>query len=139
MAFKKGTSGNPAGRKPGSLTKVGKLRAQLVEGLPNIVKSMQEKAEAGDTTAAKLLLDRIMPVLRPVDMPAPLSLGKGPADLAGAAQAVLTALAAGETTPDQAASFASVLASLARVKEVAELIDRIEALERSAARERTVT
>jgi hypothetical protein len=103
MPFKKGQSGNPAGRKPGTLTKQDKLRLQIAEGVPGILKAMQAKAEAGDTAAAKLLLERTLPPLKTVDTPAPLSLGKGPADLAGTAQAVLTALAAGETTPDQAA------------------------------------
>lgn len=139
MPFVKGQSGNPAGRKPGTLTKQDKLRLQIAEGVPSIIAAMIEQAKAGDTAAAKLLLDRTLPTLRPVDAPAPLSLGTGPADLAGAAQAVLSSLVTGETTPDQAASFAAVLASLARVKEVAELIARIEALERSAARENAVT
>lgn len=138
MPFVKGQSGNPAGRKIGTLTKQDKLRLQIAAGVPSIIDAMIEQAKAGDTAAAKLLLDRTLPTLRPTDTPAPLPLGTGPADLAGAAQAVLTALVTGAMASDQAASFASVLASLARVTEVAELIDRIEALERSAARETAV-
>ncbi|WP_295584495.1 DUF5681 domain-containing protein [uncultured Lamprocystis sp.] len=131
MPFVKGKSGNPAGRKPGALTKQDKLRAQIAEGVPDILKAMQQKAEDGDTAAAKLLLDRVLPSLKTVDAPAPLALGTGPANLTGAATAVLAALASGSATPDQAASFAAVLASLARVKEVCELTERIEALERA--------
>ena len=78
MPFKKGTSGNPAGRKPGTLTKQDKLRLQIAEGVPSIIKAMMEKAEAGDTAAAKLLLDRTLPALRPTDAPVPLALGNWP-------------------------------------------------------------
>ncbi len=129
MPFVKGQSGNPAGRKPGTLTKQDKLRAQIAGGVPAIIASMQEKAVAGDAQAARLLLDRVLPTLKAVDSPAPLALGNVTTDLGTTAAAVLGALVGGSLSPDQAGSVASVLSALARVQEVAELVARIERLE----------
>lgn len=128
MTFRKGESGNPRGRPRGIQTQA-KLREAIAADLPDIIKAMSTAAKAGDVGAARLLMDRSLAALKPTDSPAPLLPAVGPTDLAGAATAVLSALTTGEATPDQAASLASVLASLARVKEVAELEARITALE----------
>ena len=127
--FKPGESGNPGGRKPGSLARSGKLRASIEKDIPDILSVLVEQAKIGDTAAAKLLLDRCLPVLRPVDQPTPLAIGEGSADLAGAAAAVLTGLAAGTLSPDQAQSVAGVLSALARVEETVGLAARVAALE----------
>ena len=127
--FKPGQSGNPAGRKPGTKTKVGKLRDSIEKDLPSIIEALVVSAKAGDTTAAKILLDRCLPALRPVDAPTPLSLGNDPADLGEAATAVLAALSAGSLTPDQAGAVASALGALVRVRESTELERRVAALE----------
>jgi hypothetical protein len=89
-------------------------------------------AKAGDVQAARLLLDRTLPSLKAVDAPTPLTLGTGPADLSGAATAVLAALGAGSLTPDQAGAVAGVLGALARVREATEIEQRISALENRA-------
>lgn len=126
--FTKGQSGNPKGRPRGILNQAG-WREIIAKDLPDILKVLAASAKAGDTQAARLLLDRVLPSIKTVDTPAPLAPAAGPSDLAGAATAVLAALSTGEATPDQAASLASVLASLARVREVIELEARITALE----------
>jgi len=127
MGFQKGQSGNPKGRPRGVLNQA-RLRETVAKDLPDILRSLAAAAKAGDTQAARLLLDRTLPALKAVDCPAPISLGPG---LAGASGAVLEALASGDTTPDQAASLASVLTSLARVREITDLEQRIAALEAS--------
>ena len=126
--FTKGQSGNPKGRPKGILNQAG-WREIIAKDLPDILKSLAASAKAGDTAAAKLLLDRVLPSIKTTDQPAPLPPATGPVDLAGAAGAVLSALTTGDATPDQAASLASVLASLARVREITELEQRIVALE----------
>jgi hypothetical protein len=128
MPFKKGASGNPAGRPRGIQTQA-KLRKAIEQDLPDILRSMVELARTGDVAAARLLLDRTLPSLKAVDAPAPLALGDGPADLAGAATAVLAALSAGSLTPDQAGAVASVLNTLVRVREATDLEARITKLE----------
>ena len=129
MTFRKGASGNPRGRPRGIQTQA-KLREAIAADIPEIIKAMTTAAKAGDTGAARLLTDRALPALKATDTPAPLAPAAGPTDLAGAATAVLAALTRGDATPDQAASVASTLAALARVREVAELESRVAELEK---------
>jgi hypothetical protein len=126
MGWAKGESGNPRGRAKGSTTWQSKMRAQIVDMVPGIVGALRAQAAAGDTAAARLLLERALPPLRAVDLPVALPLG---ADLATAAEAVQGALGAGAITPDQGQALAGILASLARIRETTELTRRIEALE----------
>lgn len=65
MAFKKGTSGNPAGRKPGQ-TPGAQIRKAIEERKDEIVQAVIQAAVGGDMTACKMLLDRITPPLKPV-------------------------------------------------------------------------
>ena len=83
---------------------------------------------AGDMQAARIILDRLVPSLRPVEMPAVLTLPAG-ATLAGQAQAVVNAAAAGELDPSQAAQIVTALGGVAKIIETTELLKRIEALE----------
>ncbi|WP_295448238.1 DUF5681 domain-containing protein [uncultured Thiodictyon sp.] len=124
--FKPGASGNPRGRKPGTLTKAGKLRDAIVKDLPEIVAALVEQAKAGDVQAARLLMDRALPALRPTAAPVAVALGD---DLNQASGAVLAALSDGIVSTDQAADLASVLSALVKVREFTELESRIAALE----------
>jgi hypothetical protein len=126
MKFQPGQSGNPAGRPPGIESQVSKWRKDIAARVPKIIDSLATLAEQGDAQAARLLFERAIPPLRATDLAAPVEL---PTDMAAAATAVLSALAAGDVTPDQASGIASVLASLAKVHETAALEARIAALE----------
>lgn len=125
MGFKPGQSGNPAGR-PKGVANQHKLRGIITKDLPAILQTLADLAKAGDTAAAKLLLDRCLPALKPQDQPVSLPLGD---DLTQAATAVLNALAAGTVTPDQAATVAATIGALARTRDAAELERRIFNLE----------
>jgi hypothetical protein len=129
--FQPGTSGNAKGRpkKPASRDA---LRDSLKREVPEILEAVVTAAKAGDLAAAKLVLDRCMPALRPVDVPVPLALGDDTTDLAAASQAVLRGLAQGALSVDQAHGLAGVLGALVRVREVTELEARITRLEESA-------
>jgi hypothetical protein len=126
MGFVKGQSGNVKGRPPRTDTE--KLQREAIrKALPGIIERLIEQATVeGDTTAAKLLLERVMPAWKPTDRPSPIALGT---DLAQAGQAVLEALGAGELTPDQAAALAGTIGSLARTAELVEFEKRIAAIE----------
>lgn len=127
MKWQSGQSGNPSGRKPGT-GKVEKLRAALAKELPEVLDALVAQAKAGDTSAIKLVLERTVPALRPVDAVAPLNL---PVDggLADQGRAVLAALAAGHLPANQAAGILQGLGNLAKLVELDELEKRIAALE----------
>ena len=124
MPWQPGETGNPKGRPPKGTATADALRANIKTA--EIISTVQELALSGDMTACRILLDRVLPPLKATDTPAPVTI---PADLTGAAAAVLEAVAVGTLTPDQGQAVASVLASLVRVREATELEARIKALE----------
>ncbi len=89
-----------------------------------------ELAKAGDTTAIRLCLERIMPVRRDRATPFEMPELKTAADAVQASAALLEAVAAGELTTSQAAELGRLVESYVRAIETAELEARIEALER---------
>ena len=67
--FKKGQSGNPAGRPKGSVNKYTELsRALLSERGPEIVNVVIEKALKGDVHCLKMCMDRIVPPQKAVEI-----------------------------------------------------------------------
>jgi hypothetical protein len=70
MPWTQGQSGNPSGRKPGT-GKIDKLRAALAKELPDVLEALVTQAKAGDTGAIKVILERTVPTLRPVDAVTP--------------------------------------------------------------------
>ena len=125
-AWKPGQSGNPKGRPPGT-GEVAKMRAAITGNVPAILESLTTAALAGDVQAARLLLERALPPIKPVEQSQPLSLPDG--TLTEQGRAVLAAVAAGELAPGQGAALLGAIGTLARVSEVDELARRIEALE----------
>ena len=125
-AWKPGQSGNPRGRPPGA-GEVAKLRAAIAGQVPAILQSLTAAALAGDVQAARLLLERTLPALKPAEQAQALHLPDG--TLTDQGRAVLAAVAAGELAPGQGAALLGAIGTLARVAEVDELARRIEALE----------
>jgi uncharacterized protein YlzI (FlbEa/FlbD family) len=68
MPWAKGTSGNPRGRPLGT-NEIGKLRASLAEHVPDILNALVAAAKRGDTSAAKLVLERVVPALKSEELP----------------------------------------------------------------------
>lgn len=125
--WKPGQSGNPAGR-PAGAGKVAKLREAIAADVPAILQAVIEQAKGGDMQAARILIERVIPAMKPQELAAPLSL---PVDgtLTEQGKAVLGAVAAGELAPGQASQLLGAVATLARVTELDELVARITALE----------
>ena len=125
-----GVSGNPAGRPKGTRHRaLNALDLVGQDAAADIMRSVVAAAKAGDMRAADILLARLWPVRRgrPVrlDLPSIVSA----ADLARALGAVVAAVAAGELTPEEAASVGTVLEAQRRAIELRELKRRIAALE----------
>ena len=97
MAFKKGQSGNPAGKPVGAVSKQTKLRRSIEKDVPEILAAMVAQAKSGDIQAAKLLLDRTLPSLKPQDTTIHLPLTD---DLAANGRAILKATGNADITPE---------------------------------------
>jgi hypothetical protein len=130
--FKKGQSGNPAGRTPGSGF-IGEVRRQLQEDWLTIRPVLIQRAQEGDMGAIRIVAERVCPPIKASEVATPLELPAG--SLTDRANAVIAALADGELNTTQAAQMLQALGALAKVIETDELQKRIEALEeRSNAR-----
>lgn len=125
-AWKPGQSGNPKGRPPG-VGEVSKLRTALAADVPAILQTVVNAAKGGDTQAARLILERVLPALKAVEPAQALSLPNG--SLTDQGRAVLASVAAGELAPGQGAALLGAIGTLARVSEIDELAARVAALE----------
>ena len=126
--FKPGQSGNPRGRPPGRSTAQG-LRERLAERAGEVLAVVLDAALSGDLMAARLVLERVVPALRPQASPVELPALAAAGTLTERAGAILAAAGAGEIGPDVAAHLLAALGGVARITEVEELRRRIEALE----------
>jgi capsular polysaccharide transport system ATP-binding protein len=110
--WQKGVSGNPAGCQTGSRHRVTVMLEQLMAGdAEAVVRAVVSKATSGDMTAARIVVDRLLPLRRgrPVQLALPSI--KGVWDLMAAQAIVTQALATGEVTAEEAASVSAVLDS----------------------------
>ena len=123
--FAKGNKASP-GRTPGR-SKVSELREKLAQDLDAVICIVREQALAGDPHSIRILLDRVLPSLRPVELPTPMDLPEG--SLAHQAHAVVQAIADGDIAPSQAAQIITALGGVAKISETTDLLDRITKLE----------
>lgn len=125
--FQKGQSGNPSGKPRGCKSKWTAVRDAIADELPSILGALRRRALEGDVAAATALLDRCLPKLKPIH--GEIAIPGAGKTLAERAEAIAAAVIAGDLPPDTAADIMNLLASQARIKEVAELEARITALE----------
>lgn len=127
--WKPGESGNPKGRAVGS-GEIGKLRASIAQHVPDIIDRLVQQAKDGDAAAARLLLERCLPPIKPTEQPAPMALPDG--TLSEQGRALLAAAGTGALAPGQAAQLLAGLGSLAKLIETDELAARVAALEKQS-------
>ena len=124
--WKTGESGNPKGRPKGS-GQVAQLRSAIAGRVPEILDKLMRQALEGDTSAARLLLERVVAPLKAAEQPQALALPDG--SLTAQGRAVLRSVASGELAPTQGAALLAGIGTLARVSEIDELAARVAALE----------
>ncbi len=113
--FEKGRSGNPTGRRLGSRNKATLAAAALLAGESEaLTRTAVELALAGDPTAMKLCIERILPPCRERAVKFSLPPIDSTDDISAAMQAVTAALARGQITPGEAATIAGVVDTFAR-------------------------
>jgi hypothetical protein len=123
--FKAGISGNPKGR-PKDKTPATLLRKSIVDDMPDIILKLVEQAKNGDTAAAKILLDRCCPALKPQAMTINLPVN---GSLAEQGNEIIRATLSGHIPTDVGTQLITALANQGKLIELQELTERIEILE----------
>ena len=128
--FKKGQSGNPAGKKPGTRNRVTMAVQELLDGQAEaLTQKCVERALDGDITALRICLDRIIPIMkeRPVTLELPrISTTEG---IEKANIEVMQAVTAGQISPGEGAVFSNILKECRASIEALEFDRRLSALE----------
>ena len=128
--WKPGQSGNPNGRPKGSRNRVTLVAlAAMEEGADAIARKVVDLAKEGDISAARLVIERLVPVAkeRPIFLALPdTGSAKGVAE---AQAAILQAVAAGDILLGEAATLAGIVEARRKAVETLELETRISALE----------
>ena len=121
--------GNP-GKPKGARHRVTRHVESLMEGdAEAITGAVIRAAKGGDLTAARLVLDRIVPPRREPATPIDLPTIEAASDIPGGVAAILQAVAAGDLTPSEASRLSGLLVDVGRALETAELEQRLSRLE----------
>jgi uncharacterized protein DUF5681 len=130
--LKKGASGNPTGRPPGSRNQATlAFEQQLLEAGPGLMNKTIELAKAGNVQALRFCLDRFYPVRRdsPVDLALPPI--QNAQDMAAAFTKITEAVATSQMTPAEGESLAQILTLQGEALLASNFEKRLEALEKS--------
>jgi phage terminase large subunit-like protein len=127
--WKKGASGNPAGRPSGSRNKATLIIEQLFDGeAEDLCRKAINLAKRGSIPALRMCLDRL-----PARKERPIDLEMGPvqsaADLPEAFQRIMAAVSEGRITPGEAQAMSDILDSQARAINSADIERRVQGLE----------
>jgi hypothetical protein len=127
--FAPGSSGNPAGRPPGSRNRATLLAQELLDGEgESIVRKAIEQAKTGEPVSLRLCIERILPRrANVVELALPLI--RQAEDVADGCAAVIEAAGAGRITLQEAKEFMQLLEGQRRAIETHDLAVRIQLLE----------
>jgi hypothetical protein len=126
--FVKGQSGNPAGRQFGSRNRASMAAQKMLAGEAEaLTRKAVETALAGNPTAMRLCLERILPRDRAVEFALP-PINRA-TDIAPAMGAVTAALAGGLITPSEAQAIARVFTTFVQTIETSDFDRRLTMLE----------
>ena len=118
------------GRPAGSRNKATLALEALIEGQgEEVINTIIASAKDGDMTAAKALLDRLVPKRKSAPAPITLSPAASASDLESALFEVFNKLADQSLTPEEAAQITGIIANHIRLHETLRLEDRLLELE----------
>ncbi|MBN8519790.1 MAG: hypothetical protein J5X22_20840 [Candidatus Accumulibacter sp.] len=130
MVWKKGQSGNPTGKPAGVRNKATVMVQSIMErGAQEIAEAVVGLAKEGDLSAARLVLERLLPPAkeRPISLALPSTDTAG--GIAEAQQAILQAVAAGDLLLGEGTALAGIVEARRKAVETLQLEQRITALE----------
>jgi hypothetical protein len=128
--FQKGQSGNPNGRPKGARNRATLAMEVLLDGdAENLTRKAVEMGLAGDTTALRLCMERIMPARKDRHVAFKLPKLERAADAVKATAALVNAVAAGELTPSEAAELSKLVEGFSRAVDLHEIQQRLDKLE----------
>ena len=133
MPFEKGHSGNPNGKPKGALNRTTLIAQALLDGkAETLIEKVVERAMAGDVACLRICLERLVP--RKKDAPIEIDLPEigAIADLPKLFAALMANLRQGEITSSCATTLIDLAEGLRKSLEVAELEQRISALEQNS-------
>ncbi len=130
MVWKNGESGNPIGKPAGARNKATVMVTAIMErGAREITEAVVGLAKEGDLSAARLVLERLVPPAkeRPIALTLPETASAE--GIAQAQGAILQAVAAGELLPGEAVTLSNIVEARRKALETQQLEQRITALE----------
>jgi hypothetical protein len=128
------------GRPAGSRNKATLVLEALLDGEgEEVVRTMLTEAKAGNMTAAKALLDRLVPPRKSVPTAIEIPLINDTSDLEAVLFKVANDMATGELTPDEAQAITSVIANHIKLHETLKIEDRISQLEKAVGNQHSDT
>jgi len=131
--FEPGRSGNPAGKPKGSRNAATLALESLLDGEAEaLTRKAVELALAGDITALRLCLDRILPPRkdRPIAFEMPAI--NNAQDARAASAALLGAVSSGNLTPSEASEVGKLIDGYVKSVEITEVLARLDKLEASS-------
>lgn len=127
--FVAGQSGNPAGKPKGARDKRTELRALLQPHAEDLVQKAVELAKAGDVSALRICIDRLIPPLKEDRLAIKLP---SLADIQGCRDAqamVIEAVSKGDLLPAQGEQLSAMIEFQRKGLEGAEIMARLAAIE----------
>lgn len=129
-SWKPGQSGNPKGKPKGTRNRATLLAIMTMEDdLVAIVKSVIEAAKKGDMTAAKLVIDKLVPAVKERSVTLKLPHAVDVASCLQAQAAVVDAVSTGEILPGEGQALSGLIENQRRALETLELEKRLKAIE----------